>query len=113
MDRCRKGGGAVLGRRAPTRGRGSPARGIFPSFRGRGGTSAPPRAGLGRCEFRGCRRGATSSAMEYVLRSIVIGAGATLTIDVWAALLRRFGIASLNFALLGRWVGHLPRGRLV
>ncbi len=54
-----------------------------------------------------------SSDMEYVIRSIVIGAGATLTIDVWAALLRRFGIASLNFALLGRWVGHLPRGRFV
>lgn len=51
--------------------------------------------------------------MELIVRSILIGAGATLTMDAWAALLRRFGIPSLNFAMLGRWVGHLPRGRLV
>lgn len=50
--------------------------------------------------------------MELLVRSIVIGAGATLLIDVWAALLRRFGIPSLDLAMLGRWVGHLSRGRL-
>jgi len=49
--------------------------------------------------------------MEPIVRSIVIGAGATLVIDVWAAVLRRLGIPSLDLALLGRWVGHLPRGR--
>ena len=48
---------------------------------------------------------------EFALRSLLIGAGATLCMDLWAALLRRFGVASLDFALLGRWVGHLPRGR--
>jgi energy-converting hydrogenase Eha subunit B len=48
---------------------------------------------------------------EFVVRSFVIGAGATVVMDVWAALLKRFGIASLNFALLGRWIGHLPSGR--
>jgi len=51
--------------------------------------------------------------METIIRSIVIGAGATLVMDAWAALLRRFGVPSLNFAMLGRWVGHLPRGRFV
>lgn len=50
---------------------------------------------------------------EFVIRSIVIGAGATLGMDLWAALLRRFGIPSLNFALLGRWLGHLPQGRWI
>ncbi len=30
--------------------------------------------------------------------------------DIWAAVLRRFGVPSLNFAFLGRWIGHLPRG---
>jgi fatty acid desaturase len=30
--------------------------------------------------------------------------------DVWASVLRRLGIPSLNFALLGRWIGHMPRG---
>jgi hypothetical protein len=33
--------------------------------------------------------------------------------DLWAALLRRFGVRSLDFALLGRWIGHLPEGRFV
>lgn len=49
--------------------------------------------------------------VEFVVRSVLIGVGATLSMDVWAALLRRFGVPSLNFALLGRWLGHLPRGR--
>jgi hypothetical protein len=31
--------------------------------------------------------------------------------DLWALLLRQFGIPSLNFAFLGRWIGHLPRGQ--
>ncbi|HVY26649.1 MAG TPA: DUF2938 domain-containing protein [Polyangiaceae bacterium] len=52
------------------------------------------------------------TAIECVLRSLFIGAGATLVIDAWAALLRRFGVQSLNFAMLGRWIGHLRRGWL-
>jgi hypothetical protein len=52
-----------------------------------------------------------NKTVELVARSIVIGAGATVVMDVWAAVLRRFGVPSLNFALLGRWIGHLPRGR--
>lgn len=50
---------------------------------------------------------------ELLLRAVLIGAGATLLIDVWAAALRRFGIKSLDFALLGRWVGHLPDGQFL
>jgi hypothetical protein len=42
---------------------------------------------------------------------MLIGAGATMAMDVWAAMLERFGVPSLNFAFLGRWIGHLPRGR--
>lgn len=51
--------------------------------------------------------------MEPIVRSVLIGVGATLVMDAWAALLRQLGIPSLNFAMLGRWVGHLPRGRFV
>lgn len=54
-----------------------------------------------------------NTTIETVLRSIFMGAGATLTIDAWAALLRRFGVPSLNFAYLGRWIGHLRRGHLM
>lgn len=53
------------------------------------------------------------STFEFVVRAMFIGAGATVLIDLWAALLRRFGVPSLNFAMLGRWIGHLPRGRLM
>jgi hypothetical protein len=50
-------------------------------------------------------------AAEFVARTLIIGVGATLTMDVWAAVLRRFGVPSLNFAYLGRWLGHLAGGR--
>lgn len=52
-----------------------------------------------------------SETTEFALRAILIGAGATIVMDVWALLLRQLGVPSLNFAFLGRWIGHLPRGR--
>jgi hypothetical protein len=42
---------------------------------------------------------------------IFIGVGATIVMDLWALFLRQFGIPSLDFAFLGRWLGHLPEGR--
>ncbi len=48
---------------------------------------------------------------EFAVRTILIGVGATMLMDLWAALLRRIGVPSLNFAFLGRWIGHLPEGR--
>jgi Protein of unknown function (DUF2938) len=52
---------------------------------------------------------AVSERLEFVLRTIVIGIGATLVMDGWALLLRQCGVPSLSFALLGRWIGHLRR----
>lgn len=52
-----------------------------------------------------------TETVEFVLRAIMIGAGATLVMDAWALALRQLGIPSLNFAFLGRWLGHLPQGR--
>ena len=54
-----------------------------------------------------------SETVEFVLRTILIGVGATLVMDAWAFLLRQFGIPSLNFAFLGRWIGHLAQGQLM
>ncbi len=34
-----------------------------------------------------------------------------MLIDLWALSLKQFGIPSLNFAFLGRWIGHLPGGK--
>ena len=45
-------------------------------------------------------------------RVVAVGAGATLVLDAWLLLLRRLGVPTLDFALLGRWVAHLARGTL-
>ena len=50
----------------------------------------------------------------HLVRAVLIGLGATLLIDLWALFLRRaFGIPSLNYCLLGRWVLSMPEGKLV
>jgi hypothetical protein len=51
-----------------------------------------------------------SETVGFALRAVVIGAGATIMMDLWAALLRQLGVPSLNLAFLGRWIGHLARG---
>jgi len=44
--------------------------------------------------------------------ALPIGIGATLVMDVWGLLLRQLGVATLNFALVGRWAGQLLNGRV-
>jgi hypothetical protein len=54
------------------------------------------------------------AVVEFAVRALAIGAGATLVLDAWAAMLRRaFGIRPLDWALAGRWLGHFPRGRFM
>ena len=49
---------------------------------------------------------------NYIRGAIVIGIGATLVMDLWNLFLNRtFGISSLNYCLLGRWLRHMPEGR--
>ena len=48
-----------------------------------------------------------------IVRIALIGAGATFAMDLWLAVLGRLGVPTLNFALVGRWVGHWPRGVFV
>ncbi|MVW75913.1 DUF2938 domain-containing protein [Pseudomonas xionganensis] len=50
--------------------------------------------------------------LNTLLLTLALGAGATLVMDAWLLLLQRLGIATLNFAFVGRWVGHLLRGRI-
>jgi hypothetical protein len=48
-----------------------------------------------------------------ILGAVAIGIGATLIMDLWNLFLKRtFGIPSLNYCLLGRWVRHMPAGTL-
>jgi Protein of unknown function (DUF2938) len=50
----------------------------------------------------------------HIVGAVLVGLGATLLIDLWALLLRRgFGIPSLSYCLLGRWLLHMPGGTFV
>jgi hypothetical protein len=49
---------------------------------------------------------------EQVRDAVLIGAGATALLDVVAvARAWVFGTPVPNYALVGRWLGHMPRGR--
>lgn len=50
--------------------------------------------------------------LQDIGRVALIGIGATAVMDAWLVLLQRMGVPTLNFALIGRWVGHLLRGRI-
>lgn len=46
-----------------------------------------------------------------LLAATLIGLGATSVMDLWALLLKRaFGIPSLSYCLVGRWLRHMPAG---
>jgi DUF2938 family protein len=50
---------------------------------------------------------------NYILGAIAIGIGATLVMDLWNLFLKRtFGIPSLSYCLLGRWLRHMAGGTL-
>ena len=44
--------------------------------------------------------------LDFLLRGIAIGVAASALMDVWSAGLRRLGIQTLDYRLLGRWIGH-------
>ncbi len=47
-------------------------------------------------------------------RGLAVGIGATAFVDVcWLILERGFGIHAVNWAMVGRWVGHMREGRFV
>ena len=51
--------------------------------------------------------------LQEIDRVLLIGIGATAVLDIWLVLLGRMGIPTLRFAAIGRWVGHLFRGKFV
>lgn len=44
-------------------------------------------------------------------RAILVGIGATAVMDAWSLALRHAGVPTLDYAMVGRWAGHLRRGR--
>ncbi|SDK42356.1 DUF2938 domain-containing protein [Pseudomonas indica] len=49
--------------------------------------------------------------LHDIIQIALIGIGATAVMDIWLSLLKRLGVQTLNIAFIGRWVGHLFRGR--
>ncbi|HEX5803972.1 MAG TPA: DUF2938 domain-containing protein [Azospira sp.] len=52
------------------------------------------------------------ASLLEISRVVLIGCGATLLMDLWLMVLKRAGVPTLKFAFIGRWVGHLLRGRV-
>jgi len=49
--------------------------------------------------------------LQDVVRAVAIGIGASALMDAWNLLLKwAFGIPSLNYCFLGRWLLHMPGG---
>ena len=53
------------------------------------------------------------STFATVISVVAIGCGATLVMDAWLFVLRRFGVRTASFGLIGRWVAHFFRARFV
>jgi hypothetical protein len=50
--------------------------------------------------------------VDYLICIFLIGAGATLVMDLWAIARRRLlGTAPPDYGLVGRWLAHMPAGR--
>lgn len=52
--------------------------------------------------------------MELLLKGVWMGIVATVCLDVWAAIAKYLlGLPTADWALVGRWFGHMPRGVFV
>ena len=50
--------------------------------------------------------------MEFIATAVVLGVAGSAFIDGWSLVLRRqFHVATLDYAILGRWIGYFPRGK--
>ncbi|MEC5146126.1 DUF2938 domain-containing protein [Chitinophaga sp. 212800010-3] len=49
-----------------------------------------------------------------IIKTVLIGVGATIVMDIWALFLKYiFQIPSLNYAFVGRWIGHCSSGKFM
>src|SRR3982751_3338780 len=96
------------------------------------GRAVPPRwpchrrAGIGpwpyrkRGTIRTCDNGCCTVActgdpsLEKALAIVLTGVGATAFIDAWTLLRTRLlRVPATDFSLVGRWIGHMPRGQFI
>ena len=51
--------------------------------------------------------------MDGVVKILVLGVFATVVIDIWATFSNKIlAFPRTNWAMVGRWLGHIPSGRL-
>jgi len=48
---------------------------------------------------------------QNLFAAVFIGIGATAVLDLWLTGLKRLGVTTGSFALVGRWVAHMARGK--
>jgi hypothetical protein len=54
------------------------------------------------------------NGLNFILQVFLVGAIATAALDVWQLLVKvTFGVPATNWALVGRWFCHIPRGKLI
>ena len=52
------------------------------------------------------------TAMDFRISTLITGVDATALIDLWTIVQKRLlGTAAPNYGLVGRWLGHMRRGR--
>jgi hypothetical protein len=52
--------------------------------------------------------------MRFMLEGAYIGIVATVCVDIWAAVAKYIlGLPTADWAMVGRWFGHIPRGVFV
>ncbi len=52
--------------------------------------------------------------MELTIQGVLIGLIATIGMDIWAAVVKYvLRLPTANWAMVGRWFGHMPRGVFV
>ena len=54
-----------------------------------------------------------NTLVQAIIPTLAIGIVATACMDAWLLLLNRLGVPTLNFAMIGRWIGHWRRGVFV
>lgn len=54
------------------------------------------------------------NAAENFFKAALIGVGGTIVLDLWALFTTRvMGVPATNWAMVGRWLGNIPRGQFV
>ena len=48
--------------------------------------------------------------LKHAAGTVFTGIGATAVLDIWMLGLKALNVPTMNFALLGRWIGHMPSG---